>query len=82
MATIFNSNRIRREVELNLTKLDIQRIYLGASPSITFNIASLALVQVNKGDVSDIEVRVFEEHATTHYHFSLSDFDANHFGVM
>ena len=82
MSTAFNSRRIKREVELRLSRSDIQRIYVGASPSITFNIEALALVQVSKGHTSDIEVGVFESQLTTYYEYSLSDFNADHCGVM
>ena len=82
MSTAFNSRSIKREVELRLSRSDIQRIYVGASPSITFNIEVLALVQVSKGHASDIEVGVFESQLTTYYGYSLSDFNADRCGVM
>ena len=82
MSTAFNSRRVKREVELRLSRLDIQRIYVGASPSVTFKVEALALVQVSKGHTSDIDVGVFENHLTTYYEYSLSDFDTDRCGVL
>lgn len=69
-----SQNRVREEIRRTLTKHEICEIYLGAHPSITFNIGAIALVQVYRGQALQVRAAVFEESGTIEYQYPLGNF--------